>query len=778
MIQRLLSQLSLLSGSFRNGLFLGLGLIFLTLIGIPSGESPAIARLAVPLFLLVCLIVAWRLTAQLPLLEVAKQSVVLGLMGGGVLLLFLGIINSWHAEGVDVNSLYFHKMNTYPIHTLSGVPDVELFPNPPKNPITDEYPADKPLRTNPMTLYTSEKYSLVSLGPLHIGGLYGFGLLVILTTLIGGLAHYAFYQVNWEQVRANSQSQNILTTLAGLRHWAVLTSPLWLFIVFWLSVSHNKGDLHILQWKQILNLTSESLIDQVSLQLGFAFLVIIGGILALREAQERPVSLPFVGQLAICTGLVVIMVGLAILRIEQDKVTFVAPSIGGLEEEGHLISALLIVAIGIGLLGLAIRRLPTGNQFEPVLATILTVGLVLMSPLYMDQYQTFVLGRVWLAIMFGAGLNIVLGYAGLLDLGYVAFYAIGAYTFGFLAQESTRVKVSGEHLNTVGWSIVVAMVIAPLFFFIMSNIWHQQQQSAAKAPSKIKHQSRVWDEQPPFLYTLGLLIVGIIVITMVRELLTGLGILQTEAFSSFLITIVVAMIVAAFTGIALGLPVLRLRGDYLAIVTLGFGEIISLFLQNLNDTTGGPQGALGIPGPVSYGTPAPVGNIAMLYLTIVGAILVITISLRLRHSRLGRAWKAMSSDEDIAQAMGINLVNIKLLAFSIGASFAGFAGMIFASRQASIFPNDFSLDVSINVLALVIIGGMGSIPGVVLGGIALVGLPELLRPIESYRVLTFGLLLIVSMIALPRGLMPSPPPALEEEARRLAEAEDSAKESK
>jgi branched-chain amino acid transport system permease protein len=167
----------------------------------------------------------------------------------------------------------------------------------------------------------------------------------------------------------------------------------------------------------------------------------------------------------------------------------------------------------------------------------------------------------------------------------------------------------------------------------------------------------------------------------------------------------------------------------------------------------------------------------MLYLTITGAMLVILVSLRLRHSRLGRAWKAMSSDEDIAQAMGINLVNIKLLAFSIGASFAGFAGMIFASRQTSIFPNDFSLDVSINVLALVIIGGMGSIPGVVVGAIALIGLPELLRPIESYRILTFGLLLIVSMIALPRGLMPSPPPALEEEARRLAEAEDHAKEA-
>jgi branched-chain amino acid transport system permease protein len=132
----------------------------------------------------------------------------------------------------------------------------------------------------------------------------------------------------------------------------------------------------------------------------------------------------------------------------------------------------------------------------------------------------------------------------------------------------------------------------------------------------------------------------------------------------------------------------------------------------------------------------------------------------------------MSSDEDIAQAMGINLVNVKLLAFSIGASFAGLSGMLFASWQRNIFPENFTLTVSINVLSLVIIGGMGSIPGVVIGALVLIRLPELLRPIQEYRIMTFGLLLVLTMVALPRGLLPTPPPRLEEEARRLAEEED------
>jgi len=259
----------------------------------------------------------------------------------------------------------------------------------------------------------------------------------------------------------------------------------------------------------------------------------------------------------------------------------------------------------------------------------------------------------------------------------------------------------------------------------------------------------------------------------VKEALTQAEIFAVSQFSTFLIAMGVAMIAAAFTGFMLGLPVLRLRGDYLAIVTLGFGEIISLAMNNFDTVTGGPSGAIGVLKPLPVGTGLEITNLTMLYLTMAGVALIALLSLRLRDSRLGRAWFAMSSDEDIAQAMGVNLVNVKLLAFMTGASFAGLAGMLFASRQNSIFPNDFGLEVSINALALVIIGGMGSIPGVIIGSIALIGLPELLRPVADYRIMAFGLLLILTTIALPRGLVPSRPPALEAQARAIKE-EDSA----
>src|SRR5690606_389386 len=210
-------------------------------------------------------------------------------------------------------------------------------------------------------------------------------------------------------------------------------------------------------------------------------------------------------------------------------------------------------------------------------------------------------------------------------------------------------------------------------------------------------------------------VLAIGVTLLVKTLLEAAGIYNVYEVSSFLVALLVALFVSGFVGILLGIPVLRLRGDYLAIVTLGFGEIISLYMLNLDKVTGGPSGAIDIPKPVTDGTNIATSNLVLLYLSIIGAALVVLMSTRLRSSRLGRAWLAMRSDEDIAQAMGINLVNNKLLAFSFGAAFAGIGGLLFASRQNSIFPGDFTLEVSINALALVIIGGMGSVPGVIIG---------------------------------------------------------------
>jgi len=216
-----------------------------------------------------------------------------------------------------------------------------------------------------------------------------------------------------------------------------------------------------------------------------------------------------------------------------------------------------------------------------------------------------------------------------------------------------------------------------------------------------------------------------------------------------------AIVAGVVSGILLGIPVLKMRGDYLAIATLGFGEIIRILVLSdfLRPWLGGAQGIAKIPRPsigsVEFATPQQI-----YYLILAGCLLAGFISWRLRDSRLGRAWMAVREDEDVAQAMGINLVAAKLLAFATGAGFSALSGAIFASKLGSVYPHSFSVMISINILCLIIVGGMGSIPGVIVGAIALVGLPELLREFAEYRLLVYGAALVAMMILRPEGLWP------------------------
>jgi branched-chain amino acid transport system permease protein len=345
-------------------------------------------------------------------------------------------------------------------------------------------------------------------------------------------------------------------------------------------------------------------------------------------------------------------------------------------------------------------------------ATAVVAIVLLLLPILAGQ----ALGNSWiriinfalLYIMLALGLNIVVGYAGLLDLGYIAFYAVGAYLYALLAS---------PHL-------------AENFEWIKNTF-------------------------PNGIHT------------------------------PILVVILCSAGLAAFFGILLGAPTLRLRGDYLAIVTLGFGEIIRIFMQNLNqpiNITNGPQG-IGTIDPISifgfeFSRKINLFGIELrdlhwyYYLFLALTIVIIVLSIRLQDSRLGRAWIAIREDEIAAKAMGINTRNVKLLAFGMGASFGGVSGAMFAAFQGFVSPESFTLNESIVVVAMVVLGGIGHVPGVVLGAILLYAVPEALRhyakpaqeallgyeliPAEALRMLLFGLAMVVIMLYRQSGLWPSP----------------------
>ncbi|TEU13635.1 MAG: leucine/isoleucine/valine transporter permease subunit [Anaerolineales bacterium] len=363
------------------------------------------------------------------------------------------------------------------------------------------------------------------------------------------------------------------------------------------------------------------------------------------------------------------------------------------ETIGKPVQAALVFGL-LGLLPAAVvwfvarsRRQPAQRGRLLLRGSLVSTGVFVLAtlPFMVGLYWTDVFDNFGLYVLMGLGLNVVIGFAGLLDLGYVAFFAIGAYTAGLFT--SMRSSLAW------GWSFWAAWPIALCF--------------------------------------------------------------------------------AAMAGIILGVPVLRMRGDYLAIVTLGFGEIIRVLALSdlLKPYIGGAQGILEIPKPT-------IGGLTLLtsqhlyYLILLGCLLAIFISWRLSDSRVGRAWIAIREDEDVAEAMGINLVQYKLFAFAIGALLAGVSGAIFASKLSSIYPHSFNLIISINVLCLIIVGGIASIPGVVVGAFAMLFLPEVLRFAAEYRYLMYGAALVVMMLVKPEGLWPA-----ERRRRELHAAEEMAEEA-
>lgn len=386
---------------------------------------------------------------------------------------------------------------------------------------------------------------------------------------------------------------------------------------------------------------------------GFFALLLFGPFIGLKLANTNAGNLVLNGRpvalmIAVVTCFVARLLMLQWMRLRKPK----APSgvTRTVQKSGRYIApALLIFALVMPL----IPRLP--NAY-------IDLGVLVMT-----------------YVMLGWGLNIVVGLAGLLDLGYVAFYAVGAYSFALIS---------------------------------------------------INFGLGFWECLP------------------------------------------IAGILAAFWGLCLGFPVLRLRGDYLAIVTLAFGEIIRLVITNWVSLTGGPNGMMGMPEPTLFGlkfsmaggpgsfagffgiTPHPWQRTAFLYYIILAlALLTNWVTLRLRKQPLGRAWEALREDEIACRSLGINVRNTKLTAFAIGAFFGGFAGCFFSARQGFISPDSFTFIESATVLAIVVLGGAGSQLGIVLAALVMIGVPQMLQSLEIYRMLIFGLALVVIMIVRPRGFI-------------------------
>jgi branched-chain amino acid transport system permease protein len=417
---------------------------------------------------------------------------------------------------------------------------------------------------------------------------------------------------------------------------------------------------------------------------------------AVTGAVRRRIDLPDLLLDALAAAVITFVVALPIIGFQTVGASGSIIIARHLGEVGLCALAVFGLRIAVRLLseigafeGLADVMAPVGALIARFNRPIAFAGLAaaVALPFVTNNYYIDLGTSVLIYVMLGWGLNIVVGLAGLLDLGYVAFYAVGAYTVGLLS-------------TNFGFGFWACLPLAGLF--------------------------------------------------------------------------------AASFGIMLGFPVLRLRGDYLAIVTLGFGEIIRVVLLNWASVTQGPNGIGGIPRPTLFGLAfsrasaegatfadffgldyAPVQRQIFLYFLIMLLALATNLfTLRMRRLPVGRAWEALREDEIACRAIGINATNVKLSAFGIGAMFAGFAGAFFATRQGFISPESFTFTESATILAIVVLGGMGSQMGVVLAAILLVVLPELAREFAQYRMLLFGAAMVAIMVLRPRGLLAHRQPSI------------------
>ena len=426
----------------------------------------------------------------------------------------------------------------------------------------------------------------------------------------------------------------------------------------------------------------ELLTFQQGLLSGSAFLLILGAVsglvataVSMAPARARG---PVVNSLVAIVSLGLLQ---DLVRVTLSEFDFLTPVVRFFyETNGLSLAGTICLLVLVGLisvlwspmrqrLGGGLTALPAASRRRVRWGGIVAGFIILLLvPRLLGLYLTEVLDTVGLYLLMGLGLNIVVGFAGLLDLGYVAFFAIGAYAMGVLTSPE----------------------------------------------------------------------------------------LSSRIFSNWWVAVPFAVAVAVMAGVILGIPVLRMRGDYLAIVTLGFGEIIRLLALSdfLKPWLGGAQGIQGIAKPDIAFIQVTWTPQTFYYVILAGCLLVAFVAIRVKNSRLGRAWMAVREDEDVAQATGINLVSTKLLAFALGAAFGGLSGAIFASKLDSIYPHSFNFLVSINVLSLIIVGGMGSIPGVIVGAFLLLGLPELTREFADYRFLFYGIALVAMMLVRPEGFWP------------------------
>jgi branched-chain amino acid transport system permease protein len=430
------------------------------------------------------------------------------------------------------------------------------------------------------------------------------------------------------------------------------------------------------QLAQMLTFELDVPIGSVAMLAAGAVAGLLGAVLTLTPLLIRRVLI------VACTAVIVAGVFQELIQImlqTSDTLTMVNDLLytwEGLTPQGAAIIFVVVVIITVAWSAIARARYRDPDSLSPAQRTrgqlikggFLLLGLIVL-PLIAGAYIGQVMMLVGLYILMGMGLNLEVGLAGLLDLGFVAFFAVGAYVTALLTGDNAHALAAMSY----------------------------------------------WEAMP------------------------------------------IAVLCSIFVGVIFGLPVLGVRGDYLAVATLGLGEIVRVIV--LSDFAapllGGAQGLLQIPRPVIFGYELA-GPVQLFYLTLVASMIAAYFAWRLENSRLGRAWMALRDDEDVAQALGVNLVRSKLLAYGLGAAFAGLAGSIFSTMLTSVYPSSFQLVISINVLALIIVGGMGSLPGVMVGAAALIGLPELLREFGEYRYLFYGAALVIMMRTRPEGLWPSP----------------------